>query len=193
MNQPGIFILLQFSLFLLLLPPTTPLAPLPTTPTLHTPPRPKSRPTCSPTRPHCIRPRPAECREAITLLRSADPGHPLTMGRTPHIAGLPNAYALPRAWASVPPNCVIAIDVSTEDSVDEVVLKFEAVVAEALVRACVVAGTGCGGEIVVGRMGGLVMRVAYYNDILPGRGVGNGTTGVVRGRDREVGYGMGGG
>ncbi|KAL8679990.1 MAG: hypothetical protein Q9224_006984, partial [Gallowayella concinna] len=67
-------------------------------------------PICFPTRPHCIRPRVEECREAIDLMHTVDPGYPITVGRSEITEHIPHAFIVPRIWSSVPVNCIVKID-----------------------------------------------------------------------------------
>ncbi|KAL9602427.1 MAG: hypothetical protein Q9219_001851 [cf. Caloplaca sp. 3 TL-2023] len=129
-------------------------------------PPPEPLPSCFPSRPYCIRPRPEECRDAISLMAAADPGYPVIVSRvSPSVPPSPRTYGVPYAWASIPPNCVVKIDVTEPKATEEVTLKALAVTAGWVLRKCVVKGTGCGGVVVVGMGRRLEVRVGYYTGL----------------------------
>lgn len=127
-------------------------------------------PTCFPTQPHCIRPRVDECRDALSIMVKADPGYPVILGRPGVVGDGPRAYGVPRAWSSLPYNCVVKLDVTDPRAVEEVFLMTLTAPAELVIRNCIIGGTGCGGSILVGRNEGLKLTLAYYNGVR-GKGV----------------------
>ncbi|KAI4227736.1 MAG: hypothetical protein LQ349_006660 [Xanthoria aureola] len=122
-------------------------------------------PTCFPTRPYCIRPQVNECRDAIVLMAGSDPGYPLILGRTDAIKHESRAYDVPRKWASIPPNCVVKIDVRDPQTTVETTLKIQASWAEVVVKKCIIKGTGCGGAILTGATKYLELTVGYYTAV----------------------------
>lgn len=122
----------------------------------------KIHPSCFPTRPYCIRPQLAECRDAILLMGAADPGYPVILGRADIVGGLPHSYSVPQIWNSVPKNCVLKIDVTDPRDTEVVALKSLILPAEILVEECIIRGTGCGGSILAGKKRVLKLTLAYY-------------------------------
>lgn len=125
----------------------------------------KILPTCFPTRPYCIRPRIEECRKAISLMGVADPGYPIIVGRPDVVKGKSHSYSVPHAWASVPVNCVVKIDVTDPKATDEVTLISLTALAEVVIKNCILGGTGCGGSILAGKSKVLELILAYYTAI----------------------------
>ncbi|KAL8927085.1 MAG: hypothetical protein Q9208_002631 [Pyrenodesmia sp. 3 TL-2023] len=128
-------------------------------------------PKCFPTRPHCIRPRVEECRDAIYLIGVADPGYPVILGRSEAIDHVPHAFEVPYMWSSLPINCIVKIDVTDPTATEEVSLKALAGMSEVLVRKCIIGGTGCGGSVLVGKAGKLRLSVSYYTQVDRANGI----------------------
>ncbi|KAL9026047.1 MAG: hypothetical protein Q9196_005228 [Gyalolechia fulgens] len=130
----------------------------------------KTLPSCFPTRPHCIRPRVDECRDAIFFMGNVDPGYPVILSR-PGI-GEPTSrwFGVPRLWGSIPHNCVVKIDVTDPKASDEVLLKSLAIPAEFVIKKCIIGGTGCGGSILVGKAKVVELTLAYYTAVKPDDG-----------------------
>lgn len=131
----------------------------------------KALPTCFPTRPHCIRPRAEECREATALMGSFEPGHPVILSRPEMSEQSSRSYTVPRQWASVPPNCVVKLDVTDPKASDQLFIKSLVIQGEIVIKKCIIGGTGCGGEILVGDRRVLRLTLAYYTAI---KGFGEG-------------------
>lgn len=119
-------------------------------------------PKCFSTRPHCIRPRAEECRDAIYLMRTADPGYSVILGRDEIIKHAPRAFTVPYMWSSLPINCIVRVDVTDSKATEEVTLKSLAAMAEVVVRKCIIGDTGCGGSVLIGKAGKLRLTVSYY-------------------------------
>lgn len=95
----------------------------------------------------------------------ADPGYPVILGRPGVVGDGPRSYGVPRAWSSLPYNCVVKLDVTDSRAVEEVFLKTLTAPAELVIRNCIIGGTGCGGSILVGRNEGLELTLAYYTGV----------------------------
>ncbi|KAL8938825.1 MAG: hypothetical protein Q9216_003685 [Gyalolechia sp. 2 TL-2023] len=126
---------------------------------------PRTLPSCFPTRPHCIRPRVDECRDAISLMGNIDPGYPVILSRPECSEGTSRSYSVPHAWASVPKNCVVKLDVTDPKASDELFIKSLTIPAELVIRKCIIGGTGCGGSILVGKAKVLELTLAYYTAV----------------------------
>ncbi|KAL8995463.1 MAG: hypothetical protein Q9169_004804 [Polycauliona sp. 2 TL-2023] len=134
-------------------------------PRLHTPYLTSNLPTCFPTRPHCIRPRVDECRDALSVMVKADPGYSVILGRPEIVGDGPRSYGVPRMWSSLPFNCIVKIDVTDPKAWDETILKTLTAPAEVVIRKCIMGGTGCGGSMLVGKEKVLRLTLAYYTSI----------------------------
>ena len=130
----------------------------------------KNIPSCFPTRPYCIRPRVDECYDAIFLVTQADPGYPIILGRPEVVGDSPRSFGVPRSWASLPPNCILKLDVTDPRASEELRLKSLTVPAEVVVKKCIIGGTGCGGSILVGQSQVLELTLAYYTAVDPNSG-----------------------
>ncbi|KAL9009803.1 MAG: hypothetical protein Q9173_005199 [Seirophora scorigena] len=139
--------------------PTPAPAPAPTSP------RARFLPACFPDRPHCIRPRVDECRDAITIMAAADPGYPIQLGRKEVIEDSPRAYRVPWEWSSLPINCIVKLDVTDPKAVELLLLRSLTTPAELVIRTCILGGTKCGGSILVGPNKVLALTLAYYSDV----------------------------
>jgi len=118
-------------------------------------------------RPHPLHPpiiSPADCTNAITLLRIGDKTHaPMHFSRH-HDTG----FALPHRWHSG--SCVVAMDMQSEDDEDDFPIEDVALAAEAIVTQCVLGGTGYGGLVLVGPR--KVVDVSVYGRKVLGEGWG---------------------
>lgn len=128
-------------------------------------------PSCYAERPYCIRPRALECRDAIFLMSTVDPGYPILLGRKEFIEGKPRAFAVPRKWGSIPDNCVVKLDMIDEKATEEVRLESLVSPADLVVRTCILKGSGCGGSVLVGPGRNIELSVAYYTAVASGGGV----------------------
>ena len=155
MYQILLFLLIQFLTNITALPPIS-----------HIPPYlAGTLPTCFPTRPHCIRPRIGECRDALSVMVKVDPGYPVILGRPEIVGQGPRDYGVPRIWSSLPINCIVKLDVTEPKAVEEVELKTLTVPAEFVIRKCIAEGTGCGGSLLVGKGKKSRLTLAYYTSI----------------------------
>lgn len=104
-----------------------------------------ARITCLP--PHPLHPPimfPTDCANAIALLRIGDKSHaPMHFSRQPDAR-----FYVPHHWFSR--SCTVAIDMLHEYDEDVFAMEEVARAAEAIVSACVLAGTGYGGLVLVG-------------------------------------------
>ncbi|KAL8999974.1 MAG: hypothetical protein Q9188_005773, partial [Gyalolechia gomerana] len=127
----------------------------------------KPLPSCFPSRPYCIRPRIDECRDAISLMSSVDPGYPVILSRPDVGEASSRSYDVPRSWASVPQNCVVKIDVTDPKASEELFIRSLAISAEVIILKCIKGGIGCGGSILVGKEKNLELTLAYYTAVRP--------------------------
>ncbi|KAL8955480.1 MAG: hypothetical protein Q9193_006692, partial [Seirophora villosa] len=128
-------------------------------------PRARLLPTCFPDRPHCIRPRVNECRDAVTIMAAADPGYPMELGRKEVLEDSPRPYRVPREWSSLPINCIVKLDVIDPKAVEVLLLRSLTLPAELVIRKCILGGSMCGGSILVGPNKALALTLAYYSDL----------------------------
>ncbi|KAI4136702.1 MAG: hypothetical protein L6R39_007656 [Caloplaca ligustica] len=135
--------------FVIAVPPPTPLGA-------------KLHPICFPIRPHCLRPRVDECREAMSVMVFADAGYPYIFGRPEIVVDTPRSFIVPHSWSSLPRNCVVKIDVTDPRATEEVTLKSLTAPAEVVIHKCILAGNGCGGSILVGKSRMMELMLAYY-------------------------------
>lgn len=122
-------------------------------------------PACFTTRPHCIRPRVQECRDATFLMRLADPGYPIILGRANIVESATRAFVVPRRWVSVPYNCVVKLDVVDPKATDELRLQTLTTPAERIIKYCVIGSTQCGGSMLVGPKRELELTLGYYSAV----------------------------
>ena len=122
-------------------------------------------PACFTTRPHCIRPRVEECRDAVFLMRLADPGYPIILGRRDIVESHTRAFEVPRRWLSLPYNCVVKLDVIDPKATDELRLQSLTSPAEKIIRSCIIGSTQCGGSMLVGPKRELELTLGYYSAV----------------------------
>ena len=125
-------------------------------------------PACFSSRPHCIRPRAEECRDAVFLMGAADPGYPVVFGRANVVEHFSRPFIVPRRWSSVPNNCVVKIDVVNPATTDEFLLHRLVLPAEIIIEACILAGTQCGGSMLVGPRREVELTLGYYGAVTMG-------------------------